>query len=149
MKKKFWPRPTTPLRGDVAEITFDLYQLARTGGAPAIAVLLQLNVLVKRPKSDGTLTWGAENKLAIYAPTGLPIDLFATTHEKWFNYLVCRTGPSASNIRICEAAQARGWKWNPYGNGFTRENPSGARVVTSEQDVFSFVGLEYREPWER
>lgn len=35
MKKKIWPQPTTPLRGDVAEITFDLYRRARRGNAPA------------------------------------------------------------------------------------------------------------------
>lgn len=35
MRKKVWPQPTTPLRGEVHEITFDLYQLARSGRAPA------------------------------------------------------------------------------------------------------------------
>jgi hypothetical protein len=34
VKKKFWPQPTTPLRGDVHEITFDLYHDAQRGTAP-------------------------------------------------------------------------------------------------------------------
>jgi DNA polymerase/3'-5' exonuclease PolX len=62
-----------------------------------------------------------------------------------------RTGPGESNIRIAAAAQARGWKWNPYGEGFSRVAGLGQEVhaVTSEREVFEFVGLEYREPWER
>jgi hypothetical protein len=35
MKKLFWPQPTTPLRGDVAEINFKLYHRAQRGTAPA------------------------------------------------------------------------------------------------------------------
>ena len=35
MRKKIWPQPTTALRGDVAEITFDLYHLAQSSKAPA------------------------------------------------------------------------------------------------------------------
>ena len=53
-----------------------------------------------------------------------------------------------NNLLIASAAQAKGWKWNPYGVGFTSD--SGQVVeVKSERDVFEFVGLPYREPWER
>ena len=115
----------------------------------AIDSLLDAGVLGKRRKCDGTLTWGAENKLGVHLESGIAVDLFATTHEKWFNALVVRTGPKASNQEIASAAIARGWRWNAYGAGFTRENPSGAHVVSSEQDAFSFVGLPYKEPWNR
>jgi hypothetical protein len=49
------------------------------------------------------------------------------------------------------AAQAKGWKWNPYGSGFSRAVGLGREVhqVTREQDVFAFVGLPYLEPWQR
>jgi hypothetical protein len=59
----------------------------------------------------------------------------------WWNYLVCRTGPKESNIAISSAAKKRGWDWNPYGSGFSRNG----RIVEmkSERDVFKFVGL----PW--
>jgi DNA polymerase/3'-5' exonuclease PolX len=115
----------------------------------AIAALIEIGVLDKRPKSDGSFTWGPENKLGLHWPSGIAVDLFTTTKENWFNYLVCRTGSSENNIRICEAAIARGWKWNPYGSGFSRENPDERRIVTSEEEVFAFVSLPYKEPWER
>jgi hypothetical protein len=35
MKKKIWTQPSSPLRGDVHEITFDLYHTAQLGTAPA------------------------------------------------------------------------------------------------------------------
>ncbi|MGN6643580.1 MAG: hypothetical protein ACTHKU_11340, partial [Verrucomicrobiota bacterium] len=76
--------------------------------------------------------------------TGLPVDLFAATPENWFNYLVCRTGPADSNTRICMAAQARGWKWNPYGVGFSRGDE--IQAVASEEEVFAFVGLPFEKP---
>lgn len=52
---------------------------------------------------------------------------------------------------VCNAAIERGWKWNPCGEGFSRLCGLGRDVhpVSSERDVFEFVGLEYLEPWER
>jgi DNA polymerase/3'-5' exonuclease PolX len=128
----------------------------RTNAAErAIAALLEAGVLMKRPKCDGTLTWGEKNKLGVHVESGIPVDLFSATCENWFNYVVCRTGPAESNVRICNAAIARGWQWNPYGSGFTRK-PSGAgpgyhdvAPMCSERQVFTFVGLPYLEPWER
>jgi DNA polymerase/3'-5' exonuclease PolX len=79
------------------------------------------------------------------------VDLFTATRENFFNYLVCRTGGEESNIRVASAAIARGWKWNPYGNGFSRVVGLGSEHhdVTSEREVFEFVGLPYLEPWKR
>jgi DNA polymerase/3'-5' exonuclease PolX len=88
-----------------------------------------------------------------HVASGIPVDLFATTEACWHNYLVCRTGPAESNIRIAAAAKARGWKWNPYGEGFSRggplAGPEEARALRSEREVFEFVGLPYTEPEER
>lgn len=110
--------------------------------------LLAEGILAKRPKVDGTLTWGERNKLALHVASGIGVDLFATTEDCWHNYLVCRTGPKASNMRISNAAQARGLSWKPYQQGF--EAADGSMIpVHSEEDVFRIVGLEYLEPWER
>jgi DNA polymerase/3'-5' exonuclease PolX len=121
----------------------------------AISALLTAGIVAKRPKSDGSFTWGESNKLAIHLDTGMPVDLFTATTENWFNYLVCRTGPADLNVRICNAAIERGWKWNPYGEGFTRK-PCGrgpgwhdVARMDSERAVFEFIGLDYLEPWER
>lgn len=116
-----------------------------------IDCLLTVGLLAKRKNTAGSEMWGEKNKLARHVATGIPVDLFSATEENWFNYLVCRTGGAENNVAICNAAIARGWKWNPYGSGFTRASGLGEEkfTVNSERDVFEFVGLPYREPWER
>lgn len=119
----------------------------------AISGLLENGAICKRSSQKGTFAWGGKNKLAVHKATGIPVDLFTATEQNWWNYLVCRTGPADSNTRIAIAAQQRGWKWNPYGSGFSRGGPlAGDReehVITSEEEVFSFVGLPFAQPWER
>lgn len=108
-------------------------------------------VLLRRKNVNGSEMYGPKNKLMCHRATGLPVDLFAATPENWWNYLVCRTGPAESNTRICMAAQDRGWKWNPYGVGFSRPSGLGVeiRAMESEAEVFAFVGLPYAEPKDR
>jgi len=121
----------------------------------AIAALEQRGVLGRRKNIKGAEAFGEKNKLMVHLPSGIPVDLFAATQDNWYNYLVCRTGGALSNIAIAQAAQARGWKWHPYGSGFSRvscdRNYTGAMChrVGSEADVFDFVGLPYRTPQER
>ena len=93
-------------------------------------------------------TWGPKNKLAIHTSTRIPVNLFSTASDCWSNYLVCRTGGQVTNQQIAAAALRKGWKWHPYRDGFTDQ---AGRVVpvTCEQDVFSLVGIEYREPKDR
>lgn len=110
--------------------------------------LIAAGVLSKRRNSVGSEVWGEKNKLARHVVSGIPVDFFAANDANWFNYLVCRTGSAESNVRIASAAQKKGWKWNPYGAGFTDQN--GTVVpVRSERQVFELAGLEYLEPWER
>jgi DNA polymerase/3'-5' exonuclease PolX len=113
--------------------------------------LVAKGILAKRKNVNGSEMWGPKNKLAVHVASGIPVDLFAATAENWFNYLVCRTGSAENNLAIASAAQAKGWKWNPYGSGFSRMSGLGSEshVVSSERDVFDFVGLPYKEPWER
>ena len=113
--------------------------------------LLALGTIAKRKNVNGSEMWGAKNKLAVHVASGIPVDLFAATEENWFNYLVCRTGGAENNVAICNAAIARGWKWNPYGPGFSKQTglSNTTEVMLSERAVFEFVGLPYKEPWER
>lgn len=109
--------------------------------------LLAAGVIAKRATKTGAEPWGPKNKLAVHVPSGIPVDLFTATEANWFNYLVCRTGSADNNLIICNAAIARGMKWNPYGEGFTF---NGKTIpVTSEREAFTHVGLAYKEPWER
>lgn len=112
---------------------------------------LRRGVIAKRKTVIGAEPWGAKNKLAVHVASGLPVDFFTATAENWFNYLVCRTGSADNNLAICNAAIANGWKWNPYGPGFSRPCGLGEeqRAMASERAVFEFAGLKYKEPWER
>ena len=111
--------------------------------------MLRDGILTKRPNALGCNIWGCKNKLAIHKATGIPIDFFAANETSWYNYLVCRTGPTALNTRIASSAQAQGYQWNPYSCGFTCLKTGTIHIVESEKDVFEFVGLQYLEPWER
>jgi len=136
----------------VAERVTDLLGGTRRVDLAAVEVdrLLAAGLLRKRRNAAGHEAWGAKNKLAVHVPTGIPVDLFATCEESWWNYLVCRTGPAALNKRIAEAAIAKGWRWNPYGPGFSRGSKAAGnlevRRMESEQEVFAFVDLPYRSP---
>jgi len=118
----------------------------------ALSLMLKLGVIKRRLKENGSPTWGPENKLAVHCGSGMPVDLFETDAQAWANYLVCRTGGEQTNTAIASAAKSIGWKWNPYGEGFTRMfGPDAGRVFTvrEEKDVFEFVGLDYLEPNKR
>lgn len=155
-------RRRSPLVGDV-EILFvaktetvkaDLFATKTIPKTDAeIERLLQTGVLGKRLNANGATMWGESNKLAVELKTMIPVDLFATTEAAWFNYLVCRTGPAELNVLIATRAREKGWRWNPYGAGFSRSGPLAGKAevfeVKSEEDVFHFVGLEYCQPAER
>ena len=122
--------------------------------ADKIILDLEANgILERRLNSRGREAFGPLNKLMRHVASGIPVDLFATTEECWYNALVCRTGPADLNKQIAAAAIAKGWHWNVYGPGFSR--PAGntreteAHLVISERDVFEFVGLPYLEPEQR
>ncbi len=135
-------------RYDTAKLPGEMFAQAEQNMADlAIENLILCGVLGKRVNAKGSEMFGEKNKLVRHMATGIPVDLFATTEAAWFNYLVCRTGGSESNIAICNAAIARGWKWNPYGAGFSRGDET--RRMQSEREVFEFVGLAYRKPEDR
>lgn len=114
-----------------------------------LASLLASKALTMRINSAGIQTWGDKNKLAVHAASGIPVDLFSTTEECWFNSLICRTGSAATNISIATRAQKVGWKWNPYGPGFITIAGDDCRQVTSEEDLFDFLKMPCLEPKDR
>lgn len=112
--------------------------------------MLGEGVLARREFCKGwCASWGALNKLAVHLATGIPVDLFCTSSERWANSLVCRTGPASSNIRLASAALARGYEWQAYGAGFARKSDRRLFPMTSEKEVFDFVGLPFLPPCER
>jgi DNA polymerase/3'-5' exonuclease PolX len=115
----------------------------------AIAQAEISSILEKRLSVTGSPAFGPKNKLMIHTRTGVPVDLFATTAEAWFNYLVCRTGSAENNTRLATAAQRCGFTWHPYRSGFTDLSTGRSIIVKSEEDVFRIVGLPYLEPKDR
>lgn len=116
--------------------------------ARVIEELRSRDIIRPRLTQNNATFWGPKNKLAEHEATGIPVDLFATAADCWWNYVVCRTGGRISNEQIACAAIQKGWKWHPYRDGFTDQ--SGRVVkVRSERDVFELVGLAYLEPWDR
>ncbi len=89
-------------------------------------------------------TWGPLNKLAVHVASGVPVDLFATTHEHWWSALVMRTGPKETNVSL--AAAAPRLKFHAYG-AFTRLDTGAPVIPRSESEVFA--GLPWREPADR
>lgn len=134
----------------------DLFGAAVDQNVTAVLLdcLVTAGYLEQRLNKNGSTMWGDENKYARHVRSGVPIDFFATTAEKWHNQLVVRTGPSASNIAIAAAAIERGWSWHTYGAGFTRGGgtsgrPFEERVMGSEREVFEFVGMPFLPPEKR
>jgi DNA polymerase/3'-5' exonuclease PolX len=116
--------------------------------------LVSRGVLRKRVKCNGALTgWGQWNRFATHVESGIPVDFFGCTEASFWNTVVCRTGGKVTNTRICMAAQAMGWHWEPSPEeaGFQRRVGLAIErhAVTSEREVFEFVGMDYQEPWER
>jgi len=135
----------------VEERSADLFGaiVAHSLADEALAAMLDAGTLARRLLAGDRTAWGAKNKLATHAATGMPVDLFATTEDSWWNYLVCRTGPADSNTRIATRAKEAGYQWNPYGPGFTHLATGDVSPMRSEREVFEFVGLPYLDPWDR
>lgn len=104
---------------------------------------LEFNLQIRhRLKSDGTQTWGAQNKLAVHVASGIPVDFFSTDENCWFVALVIRTGSRETNLRLTTGAQARGASLMAYGCG-TREPSGQITRATSEKHVFDLCNVAY------
>lgn len=115
-----------------------------------IEELLADKLLGKRLNVNGHIAgWGPNNKLAVHIPTGLPIDLFATTAENWYVSLVIRTGGKDTNLMLTTGANKKNLTLNAYGCGVTNRATGEVTKANSEREVFELCGVEYREPEDR
>jgi DNA polymerase (family 10) len=105
-------------------------------------------VLIKRPNVNGNTAWGAQNKLAVHVASGIPVDLFATTAERWFVSLVVRTGSKEMNTTLANSALRRGMQLHAY--GVLENTKTGEQIIPqSEREVFERLGMPYLEPAQR
>lgn len=112
----------------------------------AINRLVQDGVLAKRPNANGSPVWGPLNKLAVHVESGIPIDFFTTTQEKWWVSLVIRTGGKRTNLALTMGANKIGLRLNAYGTGFTRMSDGEKIACNSEAEVFHIAGVRYTDP---
>lgn len=115
----------------------------------AILQLIESSILAKRKNVNGSEIWGENNKLAVHVASGIPVDLFSTTAERWAVSLVIRTGGKQTNIDLAMAAKRQGLKLHPYGDGYTNRRTGAHIRCRSESDVFSAVGLRCVPPSQR
>jgi DNA polymerase/3'-5' exonuclease PolX len=109
---------------------------------------LSKRVLTKRPNKNGVTAWGKLNKFATHAASGIDVDLFETTRERWFVSLVVRTGSAEMNTRLAASALARAIQLHAY--GVIERTGTGEQIIPkTEREVFELCGVPYREPAER
>jgi Plasmid encoded RepA protein len=106
---------------------------------------LAKHVIRKRPNVNGTATWGAQNKLAVHVASSVPVDLFATTSERWFVSLVVRTGSKEMNTMLATSALRRGmqlrlWSAGNEGHRRTAYPEVGARGIRTARRTVSGTG---------
>jgi DNA polymerase (family 10) len=132
------------LRNLLGEVTSELDTLDQ-----GIQRLIEAGFLAYRLNRAGHRAgYGPKNKLLLHVPSGIPVDVFCTTEERWAMSLVIRTGPAELNKRLAAVAQAHGMKAHAYGEGFTLADGS-ALACKSEEEVFAAVGWPYLPPEER
>jgi DNA polymerase (family 10) len=128
------PGELFPLRGSLADELLEQW-LAR-------------GIITKRFNINGSAAWGTLNKLAVHVGSGIPLDFFATTAERWFVSLVIRTGSKEMNTTLASSALRRGMQLHVY--GVLENTKTGEQIILqSEREVFERLGVPYREPAER
>lgn len=133
----------------MSEVPDDLFNTAKVNLAEQIIERwLQNGLLAKRPNSNGHFSWGPQNKLAVHVPSGIPVDLFATTERKWYVSLVIRTGSRETNLRLTNGAIRMGGTLHAYGSGFSWKDGTNTDAAC-EEDVFRLAGVPYLEPHRR
>ena len=140
-------RRQKPFVGDVELLCVPTYDNGVDQLDREIGGLVVQRVLGFRRNKLGSRVYGPKNKLMLHLPSGIGVDIFSTNEDCWPVSLVVRTGGKQTNIRICMAAQARGYKFHAYGSGFS--TPHGEIVCRSEREVFETVGLPWQRPEER
>jgi DNA polymerase (family 10) len=105
-----------------------------------------LNAALKRIGRQKTS--GEKMRQFITAAGGAQVDIYFATPETWATLLLIRTGSKESNIRLCTAAGARGWKLCATGSGLFDEH--GERIAgDTEESIFIKLGMAYVPPERR
>lgn len=76
------------------------------------------------------------------------VDFKCVDKSSWPFALMHFTGSKSTNIEMRRIANSRGYKLNEYGlfNELTGDKVEG---LTTERSVYEFLGVSYKEPWDR
>jgi len=146
----FEPLPDVP-------VTFDIFGEPTEWQNPSLAktnLMINAGVLSYRYKSDGTKTWGKENRLAIYHWHGyeIPVDLFAVFDPtKWGTHIAIRTGSADFNKRLLTKRSQGGWMPDIMGmkDSFTLYRGISPVPCPTEEDFFREIGIRWIAPEDR
>ena len=109
-----------------------------------VARLLKMGTFRPRPNKQGHTSVGPLNKLLIWAPAGLPVDLFTTTARNFGMALVVRTGPKDFNVKVMTKLLQLGLRGKAYGG---ISFPDGQEMdCPNEETVFRALGWPWRPP---
>jgi len=78
---------------------------------------------------------------------GVQIEFYEAKEEDWGSQTLMWTGSASNNIRLRRICKKNGWKMSQYGI----KDESGKNLTSgmSEQEIYSFLGMDFSEPEER
>ncbi|HEU0022957.1 MAG TPA: hypothetical protein VFR55_14995 [Dehalococcoidia bacterium] len=109
--------------------------------------LIKTGVLVYRLDQRGRRTFGPWNKYLVHRPSGVPVDIFATTAQNRGMSLLVRTGPREWNIKVMSRFKALGMRGHAYG-GVT-DSHGRELGCPNEEGVFRLLGWRFVKPEDR
>jgi DNA polymerase/3'-5' exonuclease PolX len=115
----------------------------------ALSKMLEDGTITKRLNAKGQSMWGPQNKFAVHAATGIPVDFFATTPANWWVALVVRTGSKETNLLLTTGANKQNKTLQSYGCGVLDRRTGAVEVCNSEEDVFRLCQVPFRKPQDR
>lgn len=127
----------------------ELFEQAMNLAKGCLAALEAARTMKRPPYVRRPELAGAVHRPMVHTLSGLPVELFEANPGNWANLLVCRTGPATLTARLADAARARGYRWNPFGAGFTRLDDGAEVPAATEKEVFEVAGLPFRPAHER
>lgn len=138
---------------DVA-VSLNLLDEATATTNPSLTFLDSLiaeGVLEHRLKSDGTRTWGRENRLAIFNHDGMkiPVDLFAVYNpNRWGTHVAVRTGSADFNKKILNKRSSGGWMPDrlTMRDGFGIFQGREEIPIPKEEDFFKALEVRWIDP---